>query len=65
MAEPNGFWMKLVLFVVGLWTGSMEWRMRKKVNGDRIEDLKDFISKRMDSLEGRLSRIENWLFREQ
>jgi len=57
--------MKLVLFVVGLWTGSMEWRMRKKVNGDRIEDLKDFISKRMDSLEGRLSRIENWLFREQ
>ncbi len=65
MAEPNGLWMKLVLFIVGLWTGSVEWRMRKKVNGDRIGDLKDFISKRMDSLEGRLSRIEDRLFREQ
>ena len=61
MAELNGWWMRLALFILGLWTGSVEFRLRKKVNGDRIQDLKQYIAERIDSLEGRLERIEDRL----
>jgi len=53
--------MRLALFILGLWTGSVEFRIRNKVNGDRIDDLKDFIGKRIDSLEDRIDMLESKL----
>jgi len=63
MASVDHMIVKAAFFILVLWIGSMEVRLRKKANDRYLDDLKKFLDEKFDFLDSKLQGLDKRLMR--
>lgn len=54
---------RIVMFFIGIWVGSIEYRLRKTTSHERLKDLKDFLDERFSFIDSKLNNLDQRLMR--